>query len=142
MHDFFAWCGQRGNDIILISHDPGRIDKVAREMVEVFYFTYKISILGFPLLFIIEGYLKEDDYRKRQFRYSREFYLFSRKVSKSYDTHHFRNQPETLPHYPDWGEKMGMSAPGVPISQEIIESTITEPQSEEPYQEQQEDLLD
>ncbi len=142
MHDFFAWCGQRGNDIILISHDPGRIDKVAREMVEVFYFTYKISILGFPLLFIIEGYLKEDDYRKRQFRYSREFYLFSRKVSKSYDTHHFRNQPETLPHYPDWGEKMGMSAPGVPISREIIESTTAEPQPEEPYQEQQEDLLD
>jgi hypothetical protein len=125
MHDFFAWCGQRGNDIILISHDPGRIDKVAREMVEVFYFTYKISIFGFPIIFVIEGYLTEEDYRKRQRRYSREFYFFSRKVSKSYDTHHFRNQPETLPHIPDWGEL---------ISRQIIE---TEPQ--EPHQE---DLLD
>jgi hypothetical protein len=130
MHDFFAWCGQRGNDIILISHDPGRIDKVAREMVEVFYFTYNISILGFPILFVIEGYRREEDYRKRQNRFSREFYFFNRKVAKSYDTHYFRNQPETLPHIPDWGEL---------ISREISNAKEQINNLQEP---QQEDLLD
>ena len=105
-HDFFAYSGQRGNDIILVSHDPGRVDTVVRELADAFFRVYNYSILGFPLIFFIDEYSTESDYNKRTNRITHMWFLFSFTVARAYNTHQFRNQPDEIPIFPDWGEKL------------------------------------
>lgn len=111
MHDFFAWSGQRGNDILLITHDPGRVDKIIREVCEAFYYVRKFSLFGFPILFFVDGYPSEDDYKQKLNRFCNEWFFFSFKVARSYDTHYFRNQPDELPTYQDWHEMYNLAIP-------------------------------
>jgi len=105
-HDFFAYSGQRGNDIILISHDPGRVDTVVRELADAFFRVYNYSILGFPLIFFIDEYSTEYDYLRRTNRISHMWFFFSFTVARAYNTHQFRNQPDEIPIFPDWGQKL------------------------------------
>jgi hypothetical protein len=105
-HDFFAYSGQRGNDIILVSHDPGRVDTVVRELADAFFRVYNYSIFGFPIIFFVDEYSTESDYNKRTNRISHMWFFFSFTVARAYDTRQFRNQPEDIPIFPDWGENL------------------------------------
>lgn len=110
MHNFFAWAGQNGNDVCLITHHPARIDTIIRELSETFFYVKKFAIplIDYPLWFTIEGYETEEDYKKTELRCSVERVRFTKRVAQSYDTHYFRNQPEELPTYESWLDKMDL----------------------------------
>lgn len=106
VRDFFVWAGQNNNDVVLITPHPNRIETVVRELCEAFYYVKKIAIplIDYPLLFIVEGYEVQEDYRKPGMEFSREYIPFSRRVSRSYDTHFFRNIPDEPFITPNWGD--------------------------------------
>ena len=117
MHDFFALCGQRGNDIILITHHPARIDKVVREVVEMVYHVRKAAIpfTERPLWFRLDSYLTTEEYMDPHKRYSTQRIRFKRFVAKAYDTHYFRNMPEELPEYSTWDEELDLTPDKFPV---------------------------
>lgn len=126
MHDFFAWSGQRGNDVILITHDPSRLDIIIREVCETFRFARNWSLFGRPILFFIDSYLSEDEYKQRHAgtRYSMDWFFFSKTVAKAYDTHFFRNEPEEKPYYQDWVEKYGLKEPQQKKIKDVILNAV------------------
>ncbi|WP_406656619.1 zonular occludens toxin domain-containing protein [Methanolobus sp. ZRKC2] len=126
MHDFFAWSGQRGNNVVLITHDPGRVDTIIREICECFRFARNWSLFGRPIIFFIDSYLSEDEYKQRHTgtRYSMDWFLFSKKVAKSYDTHFFRNEPEEKPYYKDWMERYGLKEPQMTTIRDYLKKCL------------------
>lgn len=101
MHTFFATQRHNNLDIFLIAQNPARIDVIIREIVNVFYYVrawWRLPVLGHPLGFTATGYLDEEDMRSRSKDavYSRERYLFSRRVARSYDTHYYGRGEQTF----------------------------------------------
>lgn len=95
-HSFFATNGHDDNDFWLIAHHPGRIDVIIREMCNIFYYVKKIGIGERALLFIVNGYLSEEDFVKRKSEkssvYSRNIIFPSDLVQGAYNYKYYRNK--------------------------------------------------
>ncbi len=113
VRDFFVWAGQNGNDVILITPHPNRIETIVRELCETFFYVKKIAIplLDYPLMFIVEGYEIEEDFRKSEMAISREYTRFKKSVANSYNTHFFREEVSEMPDYDNWADVIGVERP-------------------------------
>ncbi len=116
-HLFFSTKGHNGNDINLVVQNPARLDLVIREMTDTFFYVKKIEIplIWRPLLFVLDAYLCEDDFKRRHMDkdalYNLSYKLFRPKVSKAYDTHYFRKECDQEPVFISWDEKLGLDNP-------------------------------
>lgn len=107
-HTFFATNGHDDNDFWVIAQHPARIDIIIREMVNIFYYVKKIGFGEKALLFIVNGYLSEEDFVKRRNEkssvYSREFILPNNLIKSAYNFKYFRNK-EPIVKFESWIEK-------------------------------------
>lgn len=110
VRDFFVWAGQNGNDVILITPHPNRIETIVRELTETFYYVRKIAVplIDYPLMFIVEGYEIEEDFRNSQMAISKEYIRFKKSVAKCYNTHFFREEVCSMPDYDNWADIIGV----------------------------------
>ena len=107
-HTFYGTNRHNDNDIWFMCHNPARIDVIIREMVDVFYYVSKLSILGRPLWFRISGFLDEADFALRynspELIYSFQRLTFKKSVRRAYDTHYFGRQSDNPPDYKLWSD--------------------------------------
>jgi len=108
-HTFFATNGHDKNEIYLIGQHPNRLDVIIREMVNIFYYVRK-KTLPFsekPYLFVVEGYLTEEDFLRRASDesacWSKQFISLRNDVKTAYDTHFFRHEGEQTT-YEKWSD--------------------------------------
>jgi hypothetical protein len=107
-HTAFATNGHNNNDFWIIAQSPARVDVIVREMCNVFYFVRKkcIPLTKIPLMFIIEGYLDEQNIAMRHSSndaiYSTEWCLPRRRVKNAYDTHYFGHSEDMEREYERW----------------------------------------
>ncbi len=109
-HTFFATNRHLNNDILIIAHNPARIDKVIREITEEFILMHchKIPFTKIVIWFSADVFLDEvalsQRYTAKHAIYCIERYLFSKRVGRAYDTHFFRDKDLIEPEFEDWGQ--------------------------------------
>ncbi|MCK4679283.1 MAG: hypothetical protein KAT48_14205 [Bacteroidales bacterium] len=95
-HTFFSMNGHNGDDIILATHHPARLDTIIREMVNMFYYVKKTAwpLSERAIFFTIEGYQTElalsQRYSNPNAIYTKHRLLAKKSVYKAYDYHYFR----------------------------------------------------
>lgn len=124
-HVFFATNGHNHNDIYLIAQSPARLDKIVREMTNVFYYVKKHTFpwSSNPLWFTVEGYLTEEDFVARRSNpdavWTKEQLTLKKDVARAYDTHYYRSQKQE--HKPQtWAEKL-LNPVKVVFSKPVVE---------------------
>lgn len=99
-HLFFSAQRHNDNDLVLLTHNPARINLIIREITNDFIFVkaHKLLFIERPIFFTAEHYLDFEDFRNRQY-YGKEIYRFTKKVGNCYDTKYFRKDggPEYVP---------------------------------------------
>lgn len=97
---FFSTQRHNDDDLVLISPNPARIDKVIREMTNLFIYIipHRFLIFRTPIYFTAESFLSFEDFPLRfknpAYVYGKEHYFYQKKISRCYDTKQFRNESE------------------------------------------------
>ena len=97
---FFSQQRHNGNNLVMLSPNPARINIAIREMAnEIIQVKAHLNFLiGHPLYFTAELFISIEDFQSRFIGVKsftrRELCFFSKKVAKAYDTHAFRKQGE------------------------------------------------
>lgn len=100
MQVFFSQQRHNGNDLVMLSPNPARINIAIREMAnEIIQVKAHLKLLfGRPLYFTAELFISIEDFQSRfngvKSFTRRELCIFRKKVAKAYDTHAFRKQGE------------------------------------------------
>lgn len=100
MHTFFATNRHNNLDIYVIAQNPARLDRIIREMSNIFYNVTKWinPITGNPLWFSVQGYSDISDMGiekirgNKNLRISHERIFFKKDISQAYDTHFYRKE--------------------------------------------------
>lgn len=104
-HTFFATSGHNNNDIYVIAQNYSRINVAIRELANYFIYVYKFSNPFSirnktgrkqltPLLFTVETYIKEEDFRIRNINpkviWEKKRVWFKKSIANAYDTQYYR----------------------------------------------------
>lgn len=94
---FFSQQRHNGNDLVMLSPNPARINIIIREMANlIIQVKSHLNLWRHPLFFTANHYMCIEDFNSRLVNietvHGKELYFFRKKVANAYDTHQFRGE--------------------------------------------------